>query len=70
MIYTYMFSEPSIASREKGIGPLLHCISVVGPLKSSVKIRTHISRARSKEKKGNRGPHNVPEIGGQLGKVP
>ena len=25
---------------------------------------------KRKEKKGNRGHHNVPEIGGQLGKVP
>ena len=43
MIHTYMFPEPSIAPREKGIGPLLHCNSVVGPLEGSGKIRTHIS---------------------------
>ena len=58
-------------SREKGIGPLLvlHRRSMVGPLEGSGKIRTHISRARKKKKKiGNRGHHNVPEIGGQLEK--
>ena len=59
-------------SRENGIGSLLHCISVVGPLKGSGKTRTHIFRAQTlrKEKKGNRGHHNVPEVGGQLGNVP
>ena len=47
----YMFPKPSIASREKGIGPLLQRISVVGPLEGSGKTRTHISRARRKENK-------------------
>ena len=30
MIYTYLFPELSIASRKKGVGPLLYCISVLG----------------------------------------
>ena len=60
MIYTYIFPEPSIASREKEVGR--------GPPEGNGKIRAHISRARIKEMKGNKGHHNVPEIGGQVGK--
>ena len=47
-IYTYMFPEPSMASRELGAEPLLCCISVVGPPRVMVKY-VHIFRARSKE---------------------
>ena len=59
MIYSYMFPEPSIASRERGIG----------------KLPTHIPEPEGRKKlrrkkKGKRGHHNVPEIEGQLEKVP
>ena len=67
MIYTCMSPELSIASREKGIGPLFHCISVVGALEGSGKIRTHIFSIPKKEKKikeRERDHHHVPEIGG------
>ena len=37
-IYAYAFPESSIASREKGIRPLLHYKSVVGPFNGSDKI--------------------------------
>ena len=59
MMFAYTFPEPSTASREKkrgggGLGPLLHCISVVGfppppPPPGSGKLHTHISRAQRKE---------------------
>ena len=63
-----LFPEPSIASRERGIRPLLHWISLVGPLyRVSGKIRTHYVPARRRKKttefRGNRGHHNVPELG-------
>ena len=46
-----MFPEPSVASRENGIGLLLHANALVDPLGGSGKIRTHISQAWRKEKK-------------------
>ena len=35
-IYAYTFPEHSIASRKMGVGPLLYCISVIGPLECNV----------------------------------
>ena len=47
VIYTYMLPEPSIASPQKGVGPLLYCISVVWP----PRVIFHISRAGEKKRK-------------------
>ena len=74
----YKFPQPSIASRGKGAEPLLYCTicgraaSPPPPPEANGKIRTQYtyfpSPKESKEKLLNRG-RNIPEIGGQVGKV-
>ena len=72
MIYTYLFPEHYNSLRGKRVGPLLYCISVVGPPRVMVKYVHIISQARREEKKnkrkGIRVAINVPRIGGQIKK--
>ena len=69
--YTHMFSDPSTTSREKCMGrpPILLHICGRGPGVMVKCVHNYISRVRRKGGKGNRGHHNFPEIGGQMGKV-
>ena len=46
MIYTYLFPEPSVASREKGVGVLIILYICGRAPEGNGEIRTHISRAR------------------------
>ena len=50
MIYAFLFLEPSIASREMGVGPLV--LHICGRAHDgNGKVRTHISQAPPPQKK-------------------
>ena len=58
-LYVHVFRAFNSLPR-KDVGPLLYCISVVGPPMVMVKYVNIFPEPR--EKKGNRGHHDVPEV--------